>query len=240
MYFTKSRVLNLVLKFQKLKLIIMKKIINELGSRGRRPSNLLILLFLFISVIKTYADDLYGRSGGGAFVCSNAILSACIIRDCNAEVDGGGAVCFSGSRIQNCLFFDNEAAGKGGGVYSYNGGNVYNCTISSNSADNGGGIFRESEKEGNIFNSIIYFNNANISENNYHTTSNIEYSCANPLPVGEGNKDVDPEFLGNNPLPPFIKGEFRLKAISPCINMGYNNYAPTFYDLDNNIRIFIG
>jgi hypothetical protein len=78
-------------------------------------------------------------------------------------------------------------------------------------------------------NCIVYHNEA-PTDSEYHLC-NFEYSCTTPLPPGPGNIDLDPLFVDP------AGGNLRLQSNSPCINSGYNGYAPAGPDLDGQPRI---
>jgi len=62
--------------------------------------------------------------------------------------------------------------------------------------------------------------------------STLNYCCTTPRPAsGLGNITSDPLFTD------YAGGNLRLQSTSPCINSGFNAYAPAGPDLDGNPRI---
>jgi hypothetical protein len=188
------------------------------------------------------------QSGGGA---SGGTLNACILTG-NSAGFGGGAY---RARLNNCLLTRNLTSGDGGGG-AY-GGILNNCLISSNAAYQGGGAYvatlnnctltgnsASSQGGGAIYgtlnNCIVYFNTAPKGPN--YSPDNLNYSpislnfCSTiPMPTnGLGNITNVPLFLNQ------LGGNFRLQPNSPCINSGWNGYAPSAPDLDSNPRIVGG
>jgi hypothetical protein len=109
-----------------------------------------------------------------------------------------------------------------------------NCTVVSNTASySGGGIW---STNGALNNCVIYYNDApngpNWAGSGFRAgPAPQSYCCTTPDSGGQGCITNEPLFVdlaGNN---------FRLQSTSPCVNAGYNPYAPVGPDLDGNPRI---
>jgi hypothetical protein len=188
-------------------------------------------------------------SGGGAYVST---LNNCTLSGNSAAYGGGAYYCTA----NNCILSNNWATGYdycyGGGAmygtlnncillgntanatpyilfYGLGGGSAYstlnNCTVYNNLAVGtygvGGGTHGAT-----LNNCIVYYNSA-ASNPNYNS-STFNYCCTTPLPSGG---------LGNISYEPQFGGTLRLQGSSPCINSGYNGYAPGPTDLDGNPRV---
>lgn len=161
-------------------------------------------------------SDNSGVSPGAVY---GGVLNRCHLINNHATNWGGGA---RSSTLNNCLLTGNSADLSGGGVYQ---GTLNNCTLTENSAvnDGGGAAFAT------LNNCIAYFNLAPLDPN--HLVSTLSNSCSVPSPSGAGNIPHDPEFVN----PP--AGDFRLRATSPCIDLGDNSTAPGPGDLNGRLRI---
>ena len=189
----------------------------------------------------TISDNSAIQGGGTAFgTVNNSIISG------NSAGDGGGGTYYG--TVNNCTISGNSAGDDGGGTYNstvnnsivsgnsaIRGGGTYygtvnNCTISGNSAhEEGGGT------EDSTVNNCIIWDNYAPNGTNYYINDEygtINYSCSYPLPTGEGNISVNPQFVSSS--------DFHLQPTSPCINAGTNGYAPMPFDLDGNPRIVNG
>jgi hypothetical protein len=156
--------------------------------------------------------------GGGVFLST---LNNCALTG-NFALYGGGA---AQGTLNNCRISSNTASNFGGGAYY---ATLTNCTLVGNSAYNvGGGAYSST-----LYNCIIYYNTGgNYSGCGYF------YCCTTPISFFWGS-------IGNfTNAPIFVNlegGNLRLQSNSPCINSGYNAYAPTGSDLDGNPRIVGG
>jgi hypothetical protein len=151
--------------------------------------------------------------GGGTYVCS---VTNCSLTGNSALYGGGG---YQGS-LNNCIIFGNRAE-QGGGAYD---STANNCVLTGNSATNSGG----GAAVCTLNNSIIYYNTAPDAPD-FTSDCWLPYSCA---PVeGFGNITNAPAFVD------WAGGNFRLQSNSPCINSGFNDFAPAGPDLDGNPRI---
>jgi parallel beta-helix repeat protein len=142
--------------------------------------------------------------GGGAYGCT---LYNCTFSGNTAGYFGGGAC---GGALYNCLLIGNIAGHSGGGVDGWRS-KLNNCTLVGNSAGfSGGGTYY-----GDLDNCIVYFNSASIGENSYIGT--LKYCCTT-LGNFEGTNTITVPPLFVNP----DGGDYRLQALSPCINAGLN------------------
>jgi hypothetical protein len=188
---------------------------NSAGSGGGVYSNM-VFNSTFISNTATF--------GGGAY---GAMLSRCTLTGNRATSYGGGIY---GGSANNSLLASNVAALQGGGAHGgLFGITMANCTIVANICTNaGGGVFGGAGAS--LYNSIIYYNSAVISNthNLYGTTNN---HCCFPEATGSFNISNSPTFVD------FLGHDYHLQTNSPCINSGKNSYAPPGVDLDGNPRI---
>jgi len=112
---------------------------------------------------------------------------------------------------------------------------VNNCTISGNSSSgSGGGVM--CWYAGALTNTIIYFNTASSSGDNwcnYSDGMSYAYCCTTPDPGGTGCIEDDPLFVNTN------AANYRLLSASPCIDSGTNlPWMTGATDLDGNPRIY--
>jgi len=171
----------------------------------------------------------YTYGGGGGTAYGN--LYRCNIIS-NTGVYGGGSF---DSALYNCLVTRNVGF-SGAGAHSPSTTSshiIKNCTIVDNVGSHptwttlAGGVYRY-----NVYNSIIYNNTAD-SSNNYSGTI-CKYDCTYPMPNGEGNVTNNPEIADS------AAGDYRIKPISPCINAGTNALAAITPDYGGNPRIIGG
>jgi hypothetical protein len=124
----------------------------------------------------------------------------------------------------NCLF-DGNAARTGGAVIALRGGTRFtNCTFAHNQATHGkGGALFDSGGRSMLENCILWDNTA------AHAGTNEIFSNAESIVSGSdvrggwpgaGNIDVDPRFVDP------ATGDFRLRADSPCRDVGHNVDLP--------------
>lgn len=167
------------------------------------------------------------RHGGGAH---SAVLYSCLIYSNSAE-NGGGV---DSSILHSSVIVANTAKSSGGGVSSewYSSSKLLNCTVVGNNARSGGGIDGSVQAD----NSIIYYNQAIESDNNYFEySSSINFTCSYPAPrYGIGNISRPPQFID------FLNGNYALSDRSPCINSGSNSKVSWEKGADGNPRISDG
>lgn len=182
--------------------------------------------------------------GGGALLADGAELRRCVLRGNKAGGVGGGAY---GGTLENCLLVGNTATTASGGAAvvsslfrnnrlsgnrAATGGGLHakdtdghDCLVTSNAADRGAGGTTV------LGNSIAWDNaggNLDIAG-----AAEVRYSCAEPLPEGEGNFAESPAFVG--------EGDYHLRAGSPCVDMGENQpWMAEASDFDGQRRVEIG
>jgi len=160
------------------------------------------------------------ESAGGAYM---ATLNNCVVAWNTARYFGGGA---NYSTLNNCVLFGNSANRDGGGVDGES--TLNNCTVVGNMASRGGGIYSSQET---YLNNCIVIGNFAFSGCNYSESVIFRNSCTTPLPSGDGNMAVYPQFVD------VLKLNFRLQAGSPCIDTGDNECVIGNVDTDGNPRI---
>jgi hypothetical protein len=146
-------------------------------------------------------------SGGGAANCN---LNDCFVtlNVANQSSGGGAQNCNS----KNCAFTKNLAYLYGGGAYQ---GSLVSCTVTTNTAGGYGGGYGGAVANATLTNCLVYGNFfAGLSGfgggTNYHSCT-FSYSDTDPLPIGVGNLDVNPQLLADS---------IHLAATSPCIGAG--------------------
>jgi len=132
----------------------------------------------------------------------------------NTALRHGAAVGFC--NVVNSLIYGNTS-GETGVVYR---STLDRCTVYGNTALVGGGLDGLSTAD----HSIVWGNTAtaDASTANYEPSTNgvqFTYSCTTPLPEGEGNIAVDPQFVNA------AGGDFHLANSSPCLEAGMGCYA---------------
>jgi len=142
----------------------------------------------------------------------------------------GGNVFADNSSLISCMLVDGSAQ-NGGGIFLTNNSKVYNCTIADNTAfGKGGGAYSETQNE--VWNTILYDNNAADGSNYYFSADvSLSYSCILPEPVSGGTNNVneDPQF----------EAGYTISDTSPCINMGYTfTWLNGQEDIYGNPRVF--
>jgi len=177
----------------------------------------------------TLTNNLAGGYGGGA---NNATMNNCTLINNWSTWYGGGT--FSGT-LNNCTLIRNGAYMHGGGAYY---GTLNNCTLTLNYAQYGAG---GGANLSTLRNCIIYFNSLNAAGHNF-TDSTLNFCCTTPLPSeGLGNFTNAPAFIDiQTEFPPRYARNLRLQTNSPCINAGFNGFAPAGPDMDGNLRIVCG
>lgn len=192
--------------------------------------------------------------GGGVY---NAVLSNCVVQANRAlgssAITGNGGGYYAstaiGYQVFNTRFLDNEANYQGGGAYQ---GKFFNCVFSGNRAARGGGAYLASTTyklnnctvmgntatnlyggtySGGISNSIVMANTAVTSPN--YSGGTFVFSCADPLPAGAGNTNVNPLVSGYRD-PHLLPG-------SPLLGAGaVSGWMEVATDLDGDARLSEG
>ncbi len=213
-------------------------------------------------------STLYGCTLSGNSAVFGGAEAGCQLFNCtlsnNFALRGGGAsgVVFgpmpkpgAGLRptsLNNCLLIGNSAE-YGGGAYVPENEAAYllscslsNCTLVDNIAsETGGGVAGRCL----LYNCIVAYNAA-WTDDNYTTSSVLNYCCTVPLSTnGLGNITGPPQFAD------YANGNLRLQSESPCINSGNNAglvhqeydsdhdawlWVTNRFDLDGNPRIVSG
>lgn len=171
-------------------------------------------------------SDWPANNWGGGVYCPQGTIQNCIISNNVSGVNGGGVWMANSALLRNCLIIRNSALQKGGGVYIHSTtGIIQNCTIAFNGAGGKGGGICATNGRCQVENSIIYNNLADSGDNwSFPGTGTlgphcfIRYSCSpdDLSAFGSGNITGDPYFLNPD------ENDFRLLAISPCLNTGTN------------------
>lgn len=158
----------------------------------------------------------YAAEGGGVyFYESSSLVINSIINGCHAGLNtgGGGAIAVESNypAIINSVVYGNTSQGAGAAfaVKSYSGLHVRNCIVHGN----GAGV----NKVGNTVSAITYYN-SNVQVNGVFGNS------------GGGNISADPKFVDAS------RFDFRLKADSPSINTGKDQFAESVTDKAGNPR----
>jgi hypothetical protein len=158
----------------------------------------------------------------------NRGASYATLNNCTIAGNAGGGT--SWCDLNNCLLTGN-IADVGGGAYF---GTMNNCTVVGNTAtQEGGGLW---STNGDIKNSIIYYNNAPSGPNwavggGRFGPARQDWCCSAPLSVfGIGNIADAPRFVD------FAAGNLRLQSNSPCTDAGNNDFVFGVTDLDGRPR----
>jgi hypothetical protein len=144
-----------------------------------------------------------GGAGGGAGNCS---LRNCLITLNSSYQGQGGGV--DGSSLTNCAVIRNSSQNMGSGA---NNSSLVNCTVTANSSSSAA-VYASS-----LVNCIVFGNIATIANiNTNYLTCTLVNCCADPLPDGTGNINMDPQILAD---------DVHLAETSPCIGAGNPAYA---------------
>jgi hypothetical protein len=160
------------------------------------------------SFIGNQAGPIYAAYGGGAYACN---LQNCILLDnASPQGDGGGAAFCN---LKNSALSGNWCANFGWAAYS---DSLANCTVISNTTSSAvlSGATGPAVYSATLTNCIVIDNFSRFSIQTNYASSTLAYCCADPLPPGTGNIDVNPQVLADG---------FHLAQTSPCIGTGLSN-----------------
>lgn len=162
--------------------------------------------------------------GGGAY---GGTLNNCTLTSNSAAQYMGGGAYFS--TLNNCMLTDNLSSSGGGGAAL---GTLNNCLLIRNSAGVGGGGVNDA-----TLNNCTVYGNTNGGIDDCTVRNTISFGNA-----GYEIRNSSTAFCyTNNPM--FVDAaadDLHLQSNSPCINAGWNAFAPTNvtpYDLGDNPRI---
>ncbi len=186
---------------------------------------------------------MYNESAsGGAIKLENSSVD---ITHCefgfNEATIGAGCYIGQGSMviIDNSLFYENSSTAtnsKGGALYINDCVTaVINSTIANNNMNSqGGGISHLGTHVMSVYNSILWNNYPTDIWAVDSTRINIAYSDVTEPWNGQGNISADPLFVNVSTY------DYHFDELSPCIDVGRNNYVQVETDLDTHVRIWDG
>ncbi len=202
--------------------------------------------------------------GGGILCGGSPTIRNCLIYD-NYASSGGGISINGNPKIINCIIIGNLAGIRGSGIYSAGNPTLINCTFSGNSDVMGSPIYFA---YGNpILTNCILWDNAPEEIRVQSGTPIITYSDVQGGYEGEGNIDVDPNFVDLGYRDPngtpepwddfWVNGDYHLKSqtgrwdpnsqswvldyvTSPCIDAGNPGCPVEDEPLPNGNRINMG
>lgn len=154
---------------------------------------------------------------GGAIYCnhSSPVIEGNALSENSGSNGGAVTLWFSSGQINNNVISENSAIGFAGGIYCFNSDpTLVNNTIAANSSANGGGIFTVGNLSLELINCILCDNSSTQMVVGGGTSPQVSYCDIQGGWPGEGNLDVDPEFL-SGPL-----SNYQLSAGSPCVDAG--------------------
>jgi hypothetical protein len=167
---------------------------------------------------------------------SDSYIVNCLFKT-NAALDEGGAILirFSDPVVTNCIF-DRNTARYGAGINCSGASSpaVATCTFAGNIGKQaGGGVFNSDDDKVaglDISNSILWQNLPDQIFESFGSSATVRYTNVEGAWPGPNNLDVDPMFLS------FASGNYRLKATSPCLDVGDQTLLPIdFADLDGDM-----
>ena len=164
------------------------------------------------------------RDGTGGVSYAN-LVNCIISNNVSARTACAAAAC----RLENCLIVANVASN----VLSEGTGLVLdqtvaiNCTIADNSGEDAGkaaGVGRSS-----LVNCLVFGNDFG---NVLRPESTAEFTAADSVVDGEGNV-----LLEDDPFFDAAKGDYRVRAVAPCVDAGDTSRAAGATDLAGNPRV---
>ena len=142
-----------------------------------------------VSNCTVQANKIVENNGAGIYASgSSLIVHSRILENRNdPNYSGYGAGIYASGAsvtIRNCLVAGNVGDNDGGGIYR---GTVESCTVVRNETTDagsvGGGVYNAT-----VVNSVVMDNvTGSGGSQNYDGSSSLTYSCADPLPAGDGN-----------------------------------------------------
>ena len=177
---------------------------------------------------RSAAGAIYRSVGGVNTFGGNATVDSCIITNNAAGVGkatspvAGGVYVAANATFINCLIANNRqtdttSTTRSGGVH-LDGGALVNCTVAANTSTmaTNGGIYQVA---GTVTNCIAWGNGGKVAgvfeqHDIKKTGGSAGYSCFSEAVAGDGNVKGDPVF--HKPA----LGDFRLRALSPCVHAG--------------------
>ncbi len=206
------------------------------------------------------SNSVYNGGGGGLMFAEtsvNKIRNTTIVRNSqrrnveSGEIGGGGLMHKYGAKLSlwNCLITENQAIHFGNAIYNNKAGSLelYNCTVTRNSGTISSGYATVQTRGRSdclvMVNSIIYGNTTRdilIGTPSAGTYSYFHYSCFPTNPALDASVILVAGNLTN--APSFVDaaaGNYHLKPLSPCLNVGTNqlDWMIGAKDLEGNPRI---
>jgi uncharacterized repeat protein (TIGR02543 family) len=156
--------------------------------------------------------------GGGSMY---GTMNQCGLSNNTARWGGGSYV----GSLNNCVLSRNRADYGGGSC----GSTLNNCTVYGNTAKAGGG-----SSGGMLNNSVAWANRLDSGATNDVSSCVCFYTCASGLSMANGCVSADPLFVDA------ANGNYRLQAVSPCIDMGFNSLESCGPDMEGHVRVCDG
>ncbi len=185
------------------------------------------------NIISSNAAAGVNGAGGGIRIDSSTkevLIAGNTISDNSSGYNGGGLYVYADAKILcvNNLFYGNRTNQVLGGAASFQGGvsaNFINNTV----VDNSSGVHAHISNV-TVTNCILWNFGAEA------LGCQLSYCDVRGGSLGVGNIDADPMFVDP------VNVDYRLKAGSPCIDVGDNSAVPAWVvtDLDGNPRIVNG
>jgi hypothetical protein len=188
---------------------------------------------------------IHRNSGGAIYIDNSSPAFTYIIIHANSAINGGGIYNSNSSTSMTNVLISGNSADLGGAIYNDNSWPIFtNVTMSGNYAHlSGGAIYNSSNSKPEIYNSIIWGNEAaagNNVSNNDGSAPNFSYSliqgCGGSanwntnLGNDSGNNiDADPLFVAPAPASaaPTTEGNYERQPESPATSAGNNDFYLT-------------